>query len=102
LILINRKDVSVVWGFDKPILQELVTAPEIHGVSGLDGANLPMSEVRPSNLHAVDFIIKTLLESKEKLYLIPVDPLTNIVVVLLREPKIKEKKVCTYGHRNQG
>ena len=91
LTLIDRKDVPVARGFDKPILRELVTAPEIHGVSGLDGADLPIPEVRPSNLHAVDFIIKTLLESDEKLYLIPTGPLTNIGVALLREPRIKEK-----------
>jgi inosine-uridine nucleoside N-ribohydrolase len=91
LTLIDRKDVPVARGFDKPILRELVTAPEIHGVSGLDGADLPIPEVRPSNLHAVDFIINTLLESDEKLYLIPTGPLTNIGVALLREPRIKEK-----------
>ena len=91
LTLIDRKDVPVARGFDKPILRELVTAPEIHGVSGLDGADLPIPEVRPSNLHAVDFIINALLESDEKLYLIPTGPLTNIGVALLREPRIKEK-----------
>ena len=52
---------------------------------------MPGPEVRPSNLHAVDFIINTLLESDEKLYLIPTGPLTNIGVALLREPRIKEK-----------
>ncbi len=91
LTLIDRKDVPVARGFDKPILRELVTAPEIHGVSGLDGADLPIPEVRPSNLHAVDFIINALLESDEKLYLIPTGPLTNIGVALLREPRIKKK-----------
>lgn len=91
LTLIDRKDVPVARGFDKPILRELVTAPQIHGVSGLDGADLPVPEVKPSPLHAMDFIIKTLLESEEKLYLIPTGPLTNIGVALLREPKIGEK-----------
>lgn len=91
LTLINQKNVSVARGFDRPILQKLVTAPEIHGVSGLDGADLPVPEVKPSPLHAIDFIIKTLLESKEKLYFIPTGPLTNIGVALLREPKIGEK-----------
>lgn len=42
LTLIGREDTPVARGFDKPILQELVTAPEIHGMSGLDGANLPL------------------------------------------------------------
>lgn len=91
LTLIGREDTPVARGFDKPISQELVTAPKIHGMSGLDGANLPVPVVKASPFHAVDFIIKTLLESEEKLYLIPTGPLTNIGIALLREPKIGEK-----------
>lgn len=91
LTLIKRKDIPVARGFDKPILRELVTAPEIHGISGLDGAELPLPEVKPSNLHAIDFIIKSILDSEEKVYLVPTGPLTNVGVALLREPKIKEK-----------
>ena len=68
-----------------------MTAPEIHGISGLDGAELPLPKVKPSNLHAVDFIIKSILSSEEKVYLVPTGPLTNVAVTLLREPKVKEK-----------
>lgn len=91
LTLINAKDVVVLRGFDKPILRELITAPKIHGISGLDGANLPEPEVEPLNIHAVDFIIETLLKSTEKIYLVPTGPLTNIAVSIIKEPKIKEK-----------
>jgi len=91
LTLIGRKDVPVARGFGKPILRKLITAPKIHGVSGLDGANLPIPEIRPSDLHAVDFIIKTLLNSDEKVYFVATGPLTNIGVALLREPKMREK-----------
>lgn len=91
LTLINANDIKVARGFDKPILRELVTAPKIHGISGLDGANLPKSNVSPLKIDAVDFIIQTLLYSSEKIYLVPTGPLTNIAISLLKEPKIKEK-----------
>lgn len=91
LSLINAKEVKIARGFDKPILRDLVIAPKIHGVSGLDGANLPEITVEPLKVHAVDFIIDTLLKSNEKIYLVPVGPLTNIAVSIIKEPKIKEK-----------
>lgn len=91
LTLINRKDIKVARGFDKPILRELITAPKIHGVSGLDGANLPKPQVESLRIHAVDFIVEKLLKSNEKIYLVPTGPLTNIAISLIKEPKIKEK-----------
>ncbi len=91
LNLIGRTNIPVSRGFDKPILRELVTAPQIHGVSGLDGANLPEPLGLKTEKHAIDFIIDTLLQSKEKVYLVPTGPLTNIAVSILKEPKIKDK-----------
>ncbi|MFU2158435.1 MULTISPECIES: nucleoside hydrolase [Caldisericum] len=91
LNLIGRTDVKVSRGFDKPILRELVTAPQIHGVSGLDGANLPEPKGNETHKHAIDFIIETIMNSNEKIYLVPTGPLTNIAVALLKEPKIKDK-----------
>lgn len=91
LTLINILDVPVSRGFDKPILRELVTAPEIHGVSGLDGVNLPEPKVKGTKEHAVDFIIKTILEESGEITLVPTGPLTNIAIALLKEPKIKNK-----------
>lgn len=99
LTLIKRYDVKVARGFDKPILRELVTAPKIHGKSGLDGANLPEPKIEPLKIHAVDFIIDTILSSKEKIYLVPTGPLTNIAISLIKEPKIKEniEKIVLMG-----
>lgn len=91
LTLIGRKDIPVARGFDKPLIRKLVTAPNFHGVSGLDGADLPKPEIELIKMHAVDFIIKTLMKSKEKIYLVPTGPLTNIAVSLLKEPEIKKR-----------
>ncbi len=91
LTLINRKDIPVARGFDGPLVRKLVVAPEIHGVSGLDGADLPEPAVKPLKVHAVDFIIETLRKSSGGIYLVPTGPLTNVAVALLKAPDIKEK-----------
>lgn len=91
LTLINRKDIPLARGCDKPLMRKLRIAPEIHGVSGLDGAELPMADAPYLNCHAVDFIINTLKESTEKITLAPTGPLTNIALALIKAPEIKEK-----------
>ncbi len=96
LTLINRIDIPVARGFDKPIFRKLTVAPRIHGVSGLDGADLPepktelLNRVKTLNIHAVDFIIKSVKESDEKVTIVPTGPLTNIAIALLKEPLIKD------------
>ena len=91
LKLINREDLRIARGYDFPLFKKLVTAPEIHGVSGLDGAALPEIYIKTKPEHALDFIISTLMSSQEKVWLIPTGPLTNIASSLLKEPLIKEK-----------
>lgn len=91
LTLIGAKNIKVARGFDKPILRDLTIAPKIHGVSGLDGADLPTPKIKPLEIHAIDFIIETILNSEEKIYLVPTGPLTNIAISLIKKPKIKEK-----------
>ncbi|RKX82572.1 MAG: pyrimidine-specific ribonucleoside hydrolase RihA, partial [Spirochaetes bacterium] len=62
---------------------------------GLDGAKLPETDIKPLNMHAVDFIISTLLADTvnrdEKIYLVPTGPLTNIAVALIKAPEIKNR-----------
>ena len=83
-------DVPLARGADKPIIRELITAPQIHGTSGLDGAELPGADAPFLDCHAVDFIIDTVKASKEKVTLVPTGPLTNIGLALIKAPEIKE------------
>ncbi len=90
LTLINE-ELPVARGADKPLLRELVTAPQFHGQSGLDGAELPEPNIKALDIDAVDFIINMLEESLEKIVLVPTGPLTNIAMLLLKRPEIKNK-----------
>jgi inosine-uridine nucleoside N-ribohydrolase len=90
LTLIGREDLPLARGADKPIVRELITAPQIHGTSGLDGAELPGPDAPFLDVHAVDFIIDTVKASKQKVTLVPTGPLTNIGLALIKAPEIKE------------
>jgi inosine-uridine nucleoside N-ribohydrolase len=91
LTMIGRTDVPLARGADKPLFRDLETAPFIHGDSGLDGVTLPEPRVEPMAMSAVDFIAKLLTESREKVTLVPTGPLTNIALLLMKEPALKSK-----------
>jgi len=91
LTLIGRTDIPVARGADKPLLRALTVAPEIHGVSGLDGADLPEPAFQGLPEHAADFLIRTIMESREPVTLVPTGPLTNVALALLKEPELARR-----------
>jgi pyrimidine-specific ribonucleoside hydrolase len=99
LALLERPDVPVAAGPDQPLVRPLETAPEVHGVSGLDGADLPEPVSAPRPEGALEFLRATLAASPEPVTLIPVGPLTNIGLLLRTYPDIAEKigHVCLMG-----
>ncbi|MBE3595751.1 MAG: nucleoside hydrolase [Hydrogenibacillus sp.] len=88
LTAIGRTDIPVAAGCARPLVAAPVTAPEIHGESGLDGPNMPEPAFRPLDEHAVNTIIRILRTSDRKVTLIPTGPLTNIAAALLKAPDI--------------
>jgi pyrimidine-specific ribonucleoside hydrolase len=88
LTLIGRTDIPAARGADRPLLREPTVAPEIHGVSGLDGADLPEAATEGLPVHAVDFILDALHASPDPVTLVPTGPLTNIALALLKNPGV--------------
>jgi purine nucleosidase len=85
--LAGRTDVPVYAGCERPTVRPLITAEYVHGVSGIDGADLPDPTTVPADGHAVDFLIETVM-GNEVTTLCTLGPLTNIAVALEREPAI--------------
>jgi inosine-uridine nucleoside N-ribohydrolase len=86
---VNRQDVSVAAGADRPLVRQRHTAAEVHGESGLDGPALPPPSRQPEPTHAIDWIAATLHNSAEPVTLVPTGPLTNIALLFARYPGVE-------------
>jgi len=87
--LAGRPDVPVFAGCERPMVRPLVTAEEVHGKTGLDGADLPPPGAALQDAHAVDWLVETLMASAPgTVTLCPLGPLTNVAMAMVREPAI--------------
>lgn len=59
----------------------------IHG----DLLDIPAATSKPQDQNAVSWLVETLMNSEEKITILPVGPLTNIAHALRIEPRIKDK-----------
>lgn len=84
-------NVPAALGSEFPMVKTLVTAGEVHGEDGIGGVVLPESNLKLSDLHAIDLIAEILENSDEKVTLIATGPLTNIALFLKRYPELKCK-----------
>ncbi|MEU9303181.1 nucleoside hydrolase [Streptomyces sp. NPDC048269] len=80
--------VPIAPGCDRPLLQPLVVADDVHGESGMDGPRFPEPTVDAVPEHAVDLIHRILTTHPEPVTLVPTAPLTNIALLLTRHPDV--------------
>ena len=97
-VLGKADEIGVYPGHDRPMVVPLVTAPMFHGETGLDGPVLPDPVHAPREMHAVDFIVDTVMNTDD-VTIIATGPLTNIAAALNREPRIAERvsEICIMG-----
>src|SRR5690606_34090180 len=89
LELAGRGDIPVYPGCQRPLVRKLFTAEYVHGVSGLEGCELPDPSRPLGDKHGVDFIIDTLMASEPgEITLCPLGPMTNIAMAMIKEPAI--------------
>ena len=82
--------VPVHSGADRPLVRGLEAAPDIHGASGLDGAELPAPTTPLDGTDAVRFIVES-CHQHDDLWLVPTGPLTNIALALRDDPSIAQR-----------
>jgi inosine-uridine nucleoside N-ribohydrolase len=88
LELAGRTDVPVAAGADRPLVRELHTAPHVHGVTGLDGPELPEPTTPVVEQDVADFLAERI---EPGLALVPVGPLTNVARLLERHPDVAQR-----------
>ena len=84
-------DIPVYAGCDRPMVRDKVIAADIHGSTGLDGPVFPPLTKKLEPEHAVQFLIRTLLESEGDITVVTTGPMTNLAMAMRLEPKITEK-----------
>ena len=84
-----RTSTRVYEGCSRPLVNDLRTAENVHGPSGLDGAELPPPQTRSAEQHGVDFIIETVRSrSTKSVTLCALGPLTNLAMAFVKAPDI--------------
>jgi purine nucleosidase len=99
LEITGREEVPVAKGIAKPLMRVNKSVGEVHGIDGLGNSQLPAPKIKESDVHAVDFIIDIIMENPGEIILVPVGPLTNIAVAVIKEPRLKDyvKEVVIMG-----
>ena len=86
--LANRCDIPVAAGAQHPLFQKLITAEFWHGKNGLANVALPASKCKVVSQFGPDLIIQTVHDAPHEITLVPVGPLTNIALAVLKDPSI--------------
>jgi len=88
LELAKAASIPVARGFELPLVQPSLLAPETHGNTGLGYAQLPAPKTKPVAQHSVDFLIEKIMAAPGQITLVCIGPLTNVAVAIRREPRI--------------
>ena len=80
--------VPIAAGAAGPLHGELVTAPDIHGATGLDGYELRTGEAPLDPRPALELMAATLEAAREPVTLVPTGPLTNVAQLLSSRPDL--------------
>ncbi|MBU0585376.1 MAG: nucleoside hydrolase [Alphaproteobacteria bacterium] len=87
--LAGRPDVPVYAGCPAPMVRKLITAEYVHGETGLDGADLPEPVTPLQSEHAVNFLVRTIMDAPEgELTVCTLGPMTNLAMAMTMEPRI--------------
>jgi inosine-uridine nucleoside N-ribohydrolase len=86
--LAGRCDIPVAGGAPRPLAQRLITAEFVHGKNGLGDIELPASRCKADRRFGPDLIIEMVRAMPGQITLVPVGPLTNIALAVLKDPGI--------------
>lgn len=88
----SGKDVPVFAGHSTTLMHAgEEDAAAVHGKDGLGNLPFPAPKKTVEKEHAVDFIVRTIMEASEPIDWITLGPMTNTAMAIRREPRIVER-----------
>lgn len=99
LTLMKKKDIPVASGNYKPLVRDLIPGTSMHGITGLDGADLPNPNFSPQKVNAIELMNSILSQYPQTVTLVVTGPCTNVALLLSVHPEIKPliKKIVILG-----
>jgi purine nucleosidase len=88
LELTKASHIPVAAGYELPLVQPSLLAPETHGNTGLGYATLPSPRIKPTRRHGCDFLIERIMSEPGEFSLVAIGPLTNVAMAIRQEPRI--------------
>ena len=98
LEFVDRGDVPVAAGADRPLVRDPFVAAYVHGESGLDGPALPPPQSKPVDQDAVDFLAGRVAGAT----LVATGPLTNVARLLATRSERPDRIVLMGGSIAEG
>lgn len=91
-----KSNIPIYSGSEKPLKRKLILA-NVHGKSGLDGANI--TKVEKLNNLAIDSIIRIIRTNPKKVTVVCIGPETNLARAILKDPELPKlvKRVVIMG-----
>ncbi len=88
VLTLARLDIPVAKGCAVPLVGEAPLAPDTHGASGLDGADLPAPDRDALDVHAVEFLLRQARAHRGELDVAIIGAHTNVALALRLEPRL--------------
>ena len=89
LELLGRPDIPVARGVARSLIHPYIRrADHVHGANGIGDVVLPEPEIRATDEHASDLIIRMAKENPGEITHCPVGPVTNLALALTKAPEI--------------
>ena len=87
-------DIPVAAGYASPLVREADPQPQAHGVTGMDGPSLPEATGKPCDMHAIEFMKETIMNTAGKVTMMCIGPLTNMAMFIKTYPHLKDRIEC--------
>lgn len=92
----------VYSGAAKPLVRELVTAVNVHGIDGMGDCNLISPTIKPQGKHAVEAILDIVEKNPNEIEIVAIGPVTNIALAFIKSPETMKKVKHIYSMGTSG